>query len=88
MIWGSMQCVLAAESMVSVGIQDHLIVHGAFSTWLVYNSGRREALNAVQLCKTLNSRADAQEATIDDLRGQLSSLKKTVDSKLSKLKNG
>ena len=88
MIWGSMQCVLAAEEMVEVGLQDHPVVNGAFSTWLVHNTGRREALEAVKLCEKLQTKVKDQEAEISDLKGQLSSLKKTVDNKLSKLKNG
>ena len=88
MIWGSMQCVLAADSMLSVGIQDHPVVNGAFSTWLVHNTGRREALDAVKQCDKLRSQVKDQDALISDLKSQLASLKKTVDNKLSKVKNG
>ena len=87
MIWGSMQCVLAAENMALVGIHDHSVVHGAFSTWLVHNSGQKEALYATKLCEKLRCKIEDQETTISDLKGQLTSLKKTVDTKLSKLKN-
>ena len=91
-IWGSLKCFIAAEEMLEIGIKDHQIVVGAYSTWLVSNSGRKEALEATrkvasldQQLNELSSDVSSVQSTVSSLSGTVTTIKKTVDTKLSQL---
>ena len=91
MIWGSIHCFIAAESMLEKGFRDHPIVVGAYSQWLVSNSGRKEAQESQRaverLLKELTSTtalAKELKSAVAVLEGKVKSAKATADKALSR----
>lgn len=92
MLWGVIKSHLAAAAMLKKGIKDHPIVVGAYAQWLVSNSGRREALEAQSMVKSLASKVDSISSTVKDtssaladVKSTMTSVKKTADSALNKV---
>ena len=92
LLWGVIKSHLAAASMLKKGIKDHPIVVGAYAQWLVSNSGRREALEAQSMVKSLSSKVDSISSTVKDtssaladVKSTVTSVKKTADSALNKV---
>ena len=92
MLWGVIKSHLAAAAMLKKGIKDHPIVVGAYAQWLVSNSGRREALEAQSMVKSLSSKVDSISSTVKDtstaladVKSTVTSVKKTADSALNKV---
>mmetsp|Transcript_20683 Transcript_20683/g.30304 ORF Transcript_20683/g.30304 Transcript_20683/m.30304 type:complete len:733 (-) Transcript_20683:5335-7533(-) len=91
LMWGSVRCFLAADRMLQKGFKDHPIVVGAYSQWLVSNSGRKEALEAkLQVSRAINDLASTTDLandvkrTVAELKGKVEAAKKTADKALSK----
>ena len=94
MLWGVIKSHLAATAMLRKGIKDHPIVVGTYAQWLVSNSGRREALEAQSMVKSLTSKVDLMASTVKDtasaltdVKATVTSVKKTADSALNKVGN-
>ena len=92
MLWGVIKSHLAVSTMLKRGIKDHPIVVGAYAQWLVSNSGRKEALDAHALIKSLSSKVDGissslkdATSTLSDVKASVVSVKKTADSALNKV---
>ena len=65
---------------------------GAYAQWLVSKSGRREALEAQSMVKSLSSKVDSMSSTVKDTssaladaKASITSVKKTADSALNKV---
>ena len=92
LIWGSVRCYLAADKMLQRGFKDHPVVVGAYSTWLVSNSGRKEASTmSAQIASINNNMATVTDSLhsvkkeLSDLKSSVKSVKSTADSALSKV---
>lgn len=78
--------------MLTRGFKDHPVVVGAYSTWLVSNSGRKEAVTMGNQIATINNNvasvADGLQVLkkeLSDLRASVKSVKSTADSALLKV---
>ena len=92
MLWGVIKSHLATASMLKKGIKDHPFVVGAYTQWLVSNSGCREAIEAQSMVKSLTSKVDSMSSTVNDtssaladVKSTMTSIKKTTDSTLNKV---
>ena len=91
MIWGTIRCFIAAESMLKKGFRDHPIVVGAYSQWLVINSGRKEAQESQKSVDKLQKEllvtstlAKELKTSMAAMEGKVKSAKATADKALSR----
>ena len=92
LIWGSIRCFLASDRMLQKGFKDHPIVVGAYSQWLVSNSGRKEAMEAKsevltvsRSLATTSELATELKRAMNEIKGKVEAAKKTADKALSKV---
>jgi hypothetical protein len=72
-LWAIIQTHMISEDLELRNIKDHPIVVGAYTEWIVANSGRREA----EEVRALNIKLTAQ---VETLAKDLESTKKKLDS--------
>ena len=77
-MWGVICCHIAEEKMLSKTIKDPLILEGAYSQWLVINSGIKEALEAKILAGKVKDRVYELSATSSSATKSISKLRTTV----------
>ena len=92
MIWGTIRCFIAAEAMLEKGFRDHPIVVGAYSQWLVSNSGRKEAQEAQKAVDKLQREVASLtligkelKSSVAALQGTVKAAKATADKALSRV---
>ena len=93
-IWGSMRCYNASDKMLVLGFKDHPVVVGVYSTWLVSNSGRKEAAALGTQIAGINKNVtlvsddlNTLKKEVSDIRASVKSVKSTADSALSKVRS-
>jgi hypothetical protein len=81
-LWSVMQTHLLSQDLEHRKVKDHPIVVGAYTEWIVANSGRREA----EEVRTLNTKLSAQvmvlEKELDSAKKRLDAVKSTADKAL------
>ena len=83
-IWASLKTHRAVCELISTEIKNHKIVVGTYSTWLVANSGRKEATLASTQSALLGKKVEALEKKVSDAIAQAVAAKKTADKAFNK----
>ena len=83
-IWGTLKTHRVACDLVASEIKNHKIVTGTYSSWLVANSGRKEATTALEHSKALEKKIDSLEKKLSEATSLAAAAKKTADKAFNK----
>ena len=83
-IWGTLKTHRVACELVASEIKNHKIVTGTYSSWLVANSGRKEATTALEHSKALEKKIDSLEKKLSEATSLAAAAKKTADKAFNK----
>ena len=90
-IWSTLLTYQSMSDLVDKGFKNHPVVVGAYSQWLVANSGRKEASDALAVTSALQekySKVDSRLSALAKSQAETAKLaetaKKTADKALSK----
>ena len=70
---------MISEDLEARNIKDHPIVVGAYTEWIVANSGRREAEEVRTLNEKLTTQVDTLTKELESTKKKLESVKGTAD---------
>jgi predicted nucleic acid-binding Zn-ribbon protein len=83
-IWGTLKTHRVGCELIVSEIKNHKIVVGTYSSWLVANSGRKEATTALEHSKSLEKKIESLEKKLVDAMSIASAAKKTADKAFNK----
>ena len=83
-IWGTLKTHRVGCELIVSEIKNHKIVVGTYSSWLVANSGRKEATTALEHSKSLEKKIESLEKKVVDAMSIASAAKKTADKAFNK----
>ena len=83
-IWGTLKTHRVGCELIVSEIKNHKIVVGTYSSWLVANSGRKEATTALEHSKSLETKIASLERKLVDALSIASAAKKTADKAFNK----
>ena len=83
-IWGTLKTHRVCCELIASEIKNHKIVVGTYSSWLVANSGRKEATTALDHAKSLDKKIEALEKKAVDALALATTAKKTADRAFNK----
>ena len=78
-LWAVIQTHMISEDLEARNIKDHPIVVGAYTGWIVANSGRREAEEVMTLNDKLTTQVDTLIKELEATKKKLESVKGTAD---------
>jgi hypothetical protein len=82
-IWGTLKTHRVCCELINSEIKNHKIVVGTYSSWLVANSGRKEATAALDHAKSLEKKIESLEKMVADATS-LAAAKKIADKAFNK----
>jgi hypothetical protein len=81
-LWAIIQTHMISEDLEVRNVKDHPIVVGAYTEWIVANSGRREAEEVRALNVKLTAQVEALSKDLDSTKKKLDSVKGSADRAL------
>jgi hypothetical protein len=83
-IWGTLKTHRVCCELIASEIKNHKIVVGTYSSWLVANSGRKEATAALDHSKSLDKKIESLEKKVNEATSLAVAAKKTADKAFNK----